>query len=91
MNGGLSLGNGFTGTRAGNLDAEWVTVVAPATPDAEFLVTLQHIGRLPIGYIVVSRSAACNVYDGRPPDSWGVNYLWLKCDTADVELRVLII
>lgn len=88
FNGAISLGNGSTGYRAGNLDAQYIDVYTPATPDTE--IEIPHgLGRKPIGYDVVRRDAACIVYDSSG-GSWGKDVLYLKCDTASVTIKLRV-
>lgn len=60
INGGLSFG---AGTTKDNIDGAWVTAVTPGAPNTDFVVT-HNLGRIPVGYIVMSKSAACDVYTG---------------------------
>lgn len=88
FNGAISLGNGSTGYRAGNLDAQYIDVFTPATPDTE--IEIPHgLGRKPIGYDVVRRDVACIVYDSSG-GSWGNDVIYLKCNTASVTLKLRV-
>lgn len=88
FNGAISLGNGLSGYRAGNIDAQYIDVFTPATPDEEFIVP-HGLGRKPIGYDVVRRDVACIVYDSSG-GSWGNDLIYLKCNvgSATIKLRV---
>jgi hypothetical protein len=88
FNGGISLGNGQSGYRAGNLDAQYIDVFTPSTPDQEFEVP-HGLGRKPIGYDVVRRDKAAIVYDSSG-GSWGNDVLYLKCDTASTTIRLRV-
>jgi len=88
FNGAISLGNGSSGYRAGNLDAQYIDVFTPSVPDTE--IEIPHgLGRKPVGYDVVRRDAACIVYDSSG-GSWGNNVIYLKCNTASVTIKLRI-
>jgi hypothetical protein len=88
FNGRISLGTGVTGHRAGNLDAQTIDYVTPATPDEEFAVN-HGLKRTPVGVDVISRDAAGVVYDSRR-GSWTSAVLYLKCDTASVTIKLRV-
>ena len=48
------------------------------------------LGRLPIAYFLVRKDRACDVYDGSD-NTWGVNYIFLKCDEAGAVVRLLLV
>ena len=85
LNGQISLGTGISSTRAGNLDAQYVDVYTPGA-DTEFAVP-HGLGRKPIGYDVVRQDKACSVYDSSG-GSWGNNIMYLKCDVANVTIKL---
>lgn len=88
FNGGISLGNGLSGYRAGNLDAQYIDVFTPAVADTEF--TVPHgLGRKPIGYDVVRKDKAAIVYDSSG-GSWGENVLYLKCNVASTTIKLRV-
>jgi hypothetical protein len=87
INGAISLGTGISSTRAGNLDAQYVDVYTPGA-DTEFAVP-HGLGRKPVGYDVVRKDKAANVYDSSG-GSWGNNIMYLKCDTANVTIKLRI-
>lgn len=88
FNGGISLGKGLSGWRAGNLDAQYIDVFTPATPDLEFAIP-HGLGRKPIGYDVVRKDKAAIVYDSSG-GSWGENILYLKCNVASVTIKLRV-
>lgn len=88
FNGGISLGNGLSGYRAGNLDAQYIDVFTPGVADTEFAVP-HGLGRKPIGYDVVRRDKAAIVYDSSG-GSWGDNVLYLKCNTASTTIKLRV-
>jgi len=88
FNGAISFGNGSSGYRAGNIDAQYIDVFTPSVADTE--IEIPHgLGRKPIGYDVVRRDAACIVYDSSG-GSWGFDVIYLKCDTANVTIKLRV-
>lgn len=88
FNGGISLGNGDSGYRAGNLDAQYIDVFTPSVADTEF--TVPHgLGRKPIGYDVVRRDKAAIVYDSSG-GSWSDTLLFLKCNAASATIKLRV-
>lgn len=59
FNGGLSFGDGV---HTDNISGVWVSVTF-AAPNVDQLVT-HNLGRIPVGYIPMTKSAACDVYTG---------------------------
>jgi len=60
VNGQISFGDG---THRENIDGNWVSVTTPGTANTDF--TVNHaLGRVPVGYIVVDKAAAVDVYTG---------------------------
>jgi len=60
---------------------------APATAGQIFSV--QHgLGRLPRGWVVIYKSAACDVYDAGL--KWDAQYIYLKATAANTILQLLI-
>lgn len=88
FNGGISFGNGGSGYRAGNIDAQYIDVFTPSVADTEF--TVPHgLGRKPIGYDVVRRDKAGIVYDSSG-GSWSPTTLYLKCSTASTTIKLRV-
>lgn len=88
FNGGISFGNGQSGYRAGNIDAQYIDVFTPSVADTEFAVP-HGLGRKPIGYDVVRRDLACSVYDSSG-GSWGNDIMFLKCSVGSVTIRLRV-
>lgn len=60
INGKVSFGDG---KRTNNIDGSWVSVVTPGVANTDF--TVSHVlNRIPVGYLVVSKSAAVDIYTG---------------------------
>lgn len=89
VNGFISFGSGSHASWSGNLDGQYVEITFPSGADTEMRVP-HGLGRLPIAYFVARKDRACDVYDGSD-NTWGVEYLYLKCDTANAVVRLLIV
>lgn len=88
FNGAISLGNGSSGYRAGNLDAQYIDVFTPTVADTE--IEIPHgLGRKPVGYDIVRRDLACSVYDSSG-GSWGNDVFYLKCSVGSVTLKIRV-
>ena len=88
FNGGISLGVGSSGYRAGNLDAQYIDVFTPSVADTEFAIP-HGLGRKPIGYDVVRKDKACIVYDSSG-GSWGEKVFFLKCNAASATIKLRV-
>ena len=94
FNGLISLGTCAHGHRAGNLDAETIHWHTPVTADIEFEVP-HELGRIPVGYEVISRDKPVVIYDSRK-QFWTPKSFFLKSSStlisadsdADIVLRV---
>jgi hypothetical protein len=86
-NGRVNLGDGSSGSRAGNLDAVYVNVVT-GTANAEFPVK-HGLERAPIGFAVASIDKAGIVYSSRQ-QSWTDTTMFLKCSTATTTIRLRV-
>jgi hypothetical protein len=64
FNGRIAFGNPTSG--ADNLDGKWVTVITPVGFDHDFTVK-HNLGRLPVGYLPMSKSSPCDIYTGSVP------------------------
>jgi hypothetical protein len=87
INGQINLGDGTTGTQAGNLNAVYSTITTPGA-NVEFAVK-HTLGRIPIGFDVTMRDKAAVVYGSRPL-SWTASLIYLKCSIATTTITVRI-
>jgi hypothetical protein len=88
INGRLSLGDGTSGSWAGNLDAQDIDVTFPSVADTE--VEVPHgLERTPVGVVAFSLDRAGHVYDSRR-GSWDATRLFLKCSTASAVTKVKV-
>lgn len=60
VNGQISFGDGIN---ADNIDGVWASSTTPGVANTDFTVT-HNLGRIPVGYIPVTKSAATDVYTG---------------------------
>ena len=89
FNGFISFGGGSHASWSGNIDGQYIEMTFPGVANTEMRVP-HGLGRLPIGYFVVRKDRACDIYDGSD-NTWGTEYLFLKSDEADAVVRLLII
>jgi hypothetical protein len=64
------------------------TATTPATPGEEFTVA-HGLKRVPIGWFVISKDKACDIYLGST--SATAENLYLKCSVASASVRLLVI
>jgi hypothetical protein len=85
VNGKLGFGDG---TNHDNIDGSWINVVAPVAPNTDFVVN-HNLTRLPVGYLVMSKDRACDVYTG----SVGATktQLTLRATVASAVLRLFVV
>lgn len=88
LNNGLSLGLGTSGNQAGNLDAQYITVLVPSVADTEFIIP-HGLERVPVGYVVTQKDRACDVYTSSL-GSWTKTHMYLKCDTGNATIQLLV-
>lgn len=83
INGKLGFGDG---TKADNIDGAWATVTfASANTDT----TITHnLGRVPVGYHVVSKSASTDVFNGVA--AWTTTQITLQSSVAGVTVKLFI-
>jgi len=83
----IGLGTAADGTAAGKLNAKYQVYTSNATPDAED--TIAHgLGRTPVGFIVIDKDKAGDIYDGGT--AWTDTNIYLKCAVASVTATVLV-
>lgn len=88
LNGRISLGTGLSAHRAGNVNAQYIDVLTPGVADTEFIVP-HGLQRKPIGYIVVRKDRAVDIYDSSA-GSWTDSLLYLMADVADATVKLLV-
>jgi hypothetical protein len=60
INGNIGFGDG---TNSDNISGNWATVITPNVANTDFVIT-HNLGRVPVGYLVMIKSAAVDVYTG---------------------------
>ena len=69
-----------------NMDVVFVTYVSDGTPGNQ--TTVAHgLGKIPTGYIPISKDKAADVYTGAVPDNTS---LYLKCSAASTTVKLLV-
>lgn|SRR5574337_1250647 len=81
INGRLSFGDGTTPC---NLDGVWVTAI---TNTVEFTVT-HNLGRVPVGFLAVKKSAAVDLYAG--VTTWTKNDIHLVGTAVGVSVLLFV-
>lgn len=85
FNGNIGFGDG---TNADNINGSWINVVAPVAPNTDFTVN-HNLGRLPVGYWIMQKDRACDVYTGGVAST--TTALTLRATVASAVLRLFII
>ncbi len=76
------------GTHRDNIDGNWVTVVTPVAVNTNF--TINHtLNRVPVGYLPMQKSAACDVYTGSVAGT--KTQLTLRATVGGVTLKLFIL
>lgn len=87
IEGNLDIGDGIDGS-SGNLRTVFKTGTTPAPAGTEFAVS-HNFGVLPIGAIVLERSAAGIIYKGTT--TWTVNIAYFQSDTAGMTYSMILL
>ena len=85
LNGRIGFGDG---TDSENIEGTWVSVTTPGTPNTDFTVT-HGLGRLPVGYLVMSKAAAVDVFDGSVAAT--ISQITLKATVGSVAIKLFIV
>lgn len=88
LNGGLSLGDGEDGARAGNLAAQFRQV--KSTSAGGTFAVPHGLGRVPVGYLVVRKASHCDVCDANDRAPLDESTIWIQASVDNVELTLLI-
>jgi hypothetical protein len=80
INGGLKFSDNF--------NCEQVVVADTGTADTEFKVA-HTLKRVPSGYLMISRNKAGQIYKGST--AWSDTFVYLKADTANMNITLLLI
>ena len=88
INGRLTLGDGTSGSKAGNFDGQFINVLTPTGADSEFPVD-HALGRIPVSVSIALADKHATVRTSSL-GSWSGNRIYLKCSAASVTLRLLL-
>ena len=87
INGRISFGDG---SNADNIDGVWGTVTTPGTANTDFSIS-HNLGRVPVGYLVVTRDIAVTIYNGSGGiGSWTTSTITLRASLASANITVFI-
>lgn len=85
LNGLINFGDG---TNRDNIDGAWCSATAPAVANTDFTLT-HNLGRVPVGYWIMRKDRAADVYTGSVASS--TTQLTLRCDVADAVLVIFVV
>lgn len=85
VNGNLTFGDG---TQIDNINGAWINTIAPVAPNTDFIVS-HNLNRIPVGYWVMLKDRACDVYTGSVPAT--LTQLTLRATVASAVLRIFVI
>lgn len=88
INGRLSMGNGLTGHRTGNLDGQWIDVLTPAVANTEFVVP-HGLKRVPVAAVPLKKDRAVDIYDSSA-GSWSDSLIYLKASVASATVKLWV-
>lgn len=88
LNGRLSMGNGLTGHRTGNLSGQWIDVLTPAVANTEFVVP-HGLQRVPVAAVPVKKDRAVDIYDSSA-GSWNDTLIYLKASVASATVKLWV-
>jgi len=81
----ISFGDGIDSI---NIDGQWLTFLTDPTPDTQFSVT-HGLKRIPVGYIVMGKDRAADLYDGTT--AWTIDTIYWRCNVASAAITVFLI
>lgn len=84
VNGQISFGDGIN---ADNIDGVWASTTTPGVAGTDFVIT-HNLGRIPVGYIPVTKSAATDIYTGSVPAT--ATQLTLRATGTNVAVKCFI-
>ncbi len=85
LNGRIGFGDG---TDSENIEGTWISVTTPGTPNTDFTVT-HGLDRLPSGYLVMSKAAAVDIFDGGVAAT--ISQITLKATVGSVAVVLFIV
>ena|ERR1017187_3683399 len=88
FHGRVRFGNGNNGSSGENIAGQWAVFTTNGTANTEFKVT-HNMGAIPIGYLVVNKNKAGDLYTGTT--KWDNNNAYLKCSVASVTMTIFLL
>ena len=88
INGNIEFGNATAGP--GNISGSWITVTTPGTANTDFTV-IHNLGRAAAGYLIMTKSAACDVYTSPTVNGSPLTQLILRATATGVTLTIFVI
>lgn len=85
INGHIGFGDG---SLSDNVDGTWINAVTPIAPNTDFTVN-HNLNRLPVGYWIMQKDKAVDVYTGTVPAT--KTQLTLKASVASAAIRLFIV
>lgn len=85
LNGRIGFGDGADSE---NIEGTWISVTTPGAPNTDFTVT-HGLDRLPTGYLVMSKAAAVDVFDGSIAAT--ISQITLKATVGSVAIKLFIV
>jgi hypothetical protein len=84
VNGQISFGDGVN---ADNIDGVWASATTPGVANTDFVIA-HNLGRVPVGYLPVRKSAATDIYTGTVAAT--TIQLTLKATGTNVDVTLFI-
>lgn len=88
INGNIEFGNPTSGPA--NIRGNWITVTTPGVANTDFTVT-HNLGRPAVGYIVMTKNAACDVYASPTANPNPNTQIILRATVATVALTIFVL
>lgn len=88
VNGNIEFGNPTSGPA--NIRGAWVTVTTPGVANTDFTIT-HNLGRAAVGYLIVAKTAACDVYTSPTVNNNPTTNLILRASATGVNLTIFVI
>lgn len=88
FNGNVEFGNPTSGPA--NIRGVWASIVTPGAPNTDFTIT-HNLGRPCVGYIVMTKNAACDVYTSPTANAAPNTTIILRATAATVALTIFLI
>lgn len=88
INGNVEFGNPTSGPA--NIRGVWSSVVTPGAANTDFTIT-HNLGRPCVGYIIMTKNAACDVYTSPTANGAPNTTVILRATVATVALTIFLI